>query len=819
MNARNEREIARLLADVPSAEPPADLLARIKADLPEVLPVPGTRAPGGGNGDNALPFRAPRTWLAAAAAVVMFAGGGLVAWRLTQVVETPQAAMEMSEPEARREAPAESPAAAADLYDEAKEEAVAPGDEGGEELRRQAVPSRPAAEAEPVWVGTAAELEERQEYRRDELREQLEALGYAGEGDQAASNRPVDSFDDEVDVVGQEVEIDTTTAYSGTTIAEPLQRRARVQGSSAPAARSVPKPSAAPPTGPSPEELSRMAAERRRRQVPTPDPTPDVSEAEEPEEMGLSAGVAEEITVSGRAPIIDGSSTTTGATFGDSEEVPTRWHPSGRSPKRSTAAREKEPADAEENQLAQEAPAERGFRDWGVSPFVDSSEDRLSTFGLDVDTGSYTVLRRYVEEGRLPPPAAVRVEEIVNWFTYSDPFAERPARSGETFRVVVDGAPSPVGPAGHYRLLRFQVAARPVAKADRKPAMLTLVVDNSGSMEGENLELVRAGLRRLVASLGPDDRVALIGFSGDAWVVAPHGDRKALVAGIEAMEATNSTNAEAGLKLGYELAGNGFREGWSNRVILLSDGVANVGATGPEAILTRIGRAANRGIELTTVGVGMGNFNDDMLEQLADRGDGRYAYVDRPEESERLFVEELTGTLQTVAEEARVQVELDPRAVVRWRLLGYENRDIADERFRHDHSVDAGEVGAGQQVTALYEIELADDAVAGDLPAERPLAEIKLRWREPDGGEFQESSQRLLVGDLAVSWGRASRDLRLAAVAAELAEVLRGSPHARGIGLRQLVGPAKAVAAEFPGDDKVAELAALVEKAAAVAGE
>ena len=816
MNARNEREVARHLADMPSAEPPAELLARIKADIPEELPVPGTRAPG--SESNVVPFRLPRTWLAAAAVVVMLGGGGLLTWRLTQVVDSPEMAMEMSDPVAQQEAVSEAAPAVPErrLGDEARDETtLGAGEAEGGERRRLDEPADPPRRTEGA-------LSERQ---------QEQPLGGDAESDRVA-NEPAAVFYDSPDTLPEaNANARDLDEQEQPPIARGFESSLQMAPPPPPPPRSqraIPKPQTAAPAGPTPEELNRAVAERRR-QVAIPDPTPDEPEAAATDDLEYSDGFAEEIMVSGSAPIIDTTSTTGGATFGQGDDsVPTRWHPSGRSARRSQAKAKEEPdADAARQieepveEIEVEAgglTAEFGFRDWGVSPFVDSSEDRLSTFGLDVDTGAYTVLRRYVDDGRLPPPAAVRVEEIVNWFTYSDPFAERPARAGETFRVIADGAPSPVGPGAGHRLLRFQVAARPVAEADRKPAVLTLVVDNSGSMEGENLELVRAGLRRLVDNLNPGDRVALVGFSDDAWVVASHGDRKALSNGIEAMEATNGTNAEAGLKLGYELAEESFRDGCSNRVILLSDGVANVGATGPEAILARIGHAANRGIELTTVGVGM-NYNDEMLEQLADRGDGRYAYVDRPEESERLFVEELTGTLETVAEEARVQVEFDARSVVRWRLLGYENRDIADERFRHDHSVDAGEVGAGQQVTALYEIELADDAVAAELPADRPLAEIKLRWREPFGGEFQESSQRLLAGDLASSWGGASRDLRLAAVAAELAEVLRDSPHARGMGLRQLVGPTKAVAAEFPGDAKVAELAALVEQAAAVAGK
>jgi Ca-activated chloride channel family protein len=248
--------------------------------------------------------------------------------------------------------------------------------------------------------------------------------------------------------------------------------------------------------------------------------------------------------------------------------------------------------------------------------------------------------------------------------------------------------------------------------------------------------------------------------------------------------------------------------------VLLSDGVANVGATRAASLLARAAGAAADGIELTTVGVGMGNYDDVLLEQLADRGDGRYAYVDDVAAARRIFVEELAGTLETVAEEARAQVEFDPRAVERWRLLGYENRAIEDHRFRHDDSVDAGEIGAGHTVTALYEVTLVEA-----LPPDRPLAHLTLRWREPDSGRFRETGRRLTAGDLAATWEDASRSLRLAAVAAELAEQLRDPSRATGFARSELARLASAVAADFPADERAARLAQLAALAARSAAE
>ena len=239
---------------------------------------------------------------------------------------------------------------------------------------------------------------------------------------------------------------------------------------------------------------------------------------------------------------------------------------------------------------------------------------------------------------------------------------------------------------------------------------------------------------------------------------------------------------------------------------LCSDGVANEGITEASGILSVIEREAKSGIELTTVGFGMGNYNDILMEQLADKGHGRYAYVDTLSEARRIFVENLTGTLQTIAEEARVQVEFNPEIVTRYRLLGYENRDIADERFRDD-KVDAGQIGAGHQVTALYEIKLADRAPAG------AAATLRLRYRPADSQKFVEVERALPLSDFARSVDRAPRGLRLASVVGEFAEVLKGSYWAKGADLSELARRAREVQASYTGDEKVSELVLLVDKA------
>jgi Ca-activated chloride channel family protein len=458
------------------------------------------------------------------------------------------------------------------------------------------------------------------------------------------------------------------------------------------------------------------------------------------------------------------------------------------------------------------------FRSYGVNPFVDTEEDRLSTFGLDVDTGSYGVAGAYLRDGHLPPAEAIRVEEFVNAFRYGDPAAGDPAGGEGDFALRAEGAPSPFAGGERHRLLRFHLRARTVDPADRRPAVLTFVVDVSGSMAQENrLGLVQRALALLLDQLRPEDRVALVVYGSSGRVLLPHtGDLETLRAAIDALEPEGATNAEEGLRLAYDLAVEARRDGAINRVILCSDGVANVGRTGPDSILARIGEEARRGLELTTVGFGMGNYNDVLMEQLADRGNGRYAYVEDLRQARRVFVEDLTGTLQTIAADAKVQVEFDPRVVERWRLLGYENRDIADERFRDDR-VDAGEIGAGHEVTALYEVKLRPRP-----PRRGTVATLRLRYR-PVGaagpGPAVETARELRRRDLAPSWEKASPGLRLAAVVAEFAEVLKGSYWARGSSLAEVASRAAALRADFPGDDRVGEFASLTARAATLPGE
>jgi len=465
--------------------------------------------------------------------------------------------------------------------------------------------------------------------------------------------------------------------------------------------------------------------------------------------------------------------------------------------------------DAEPND---EAYGDVFYKSAGVNPFVDTDEDRLSTFGLDVDTASYTVVRRYLEDGNLPVPESVRVEELVNFFHYGD---EPPTR--EDFAIRAEGAPTPFAPAG-YRLLRFNISGREIRPEERKPAVLVFVVDISGSMDMENrLGLVKRSLGLLLDKLRPADKVGLVVYGSEARVVLePTHDLARVRSAVDALHTDGATNAEAGLLLGYDVANRYFRPEGNNRILLCSDGVANVGVTGPGSILERIGKEARKGIELTTLGFGMGNYNDHLMEQLANQGDGRYAYLDTLDEARRVLVEELEGTLETIAKDAKVQVAFSPEVVDRWRLLGYENRDIADEKFRDD-TVDAGEIGAGHSVTALYEVKLKP-GMGGD----KPVANLHLRWRSEQTGRVREESKLLRLSQLAPSWEQATPALRLASVVAEFAEILRDSYWARGSSLDELFRRAQLVAAEQRESRRaqdVAELVSLIGKAARLRGE
>lgn len=448
------------------------------------------------------------------------------------------------------------------------------------------------------------------------------------------------------------------------------------------------------------------------------------------------------------------------------------------------------------------------FENYGVNPFIDTEDDHYSTFALDVDTGSYTIAHRYVTDGNIPPEDAVRVEEFVNYFNQD--YAYPP--EGQAFAIYLDGAPTPWGETERYQMMRVGIKGYAVPAEERKDVSLTFVIDVSGSMEMENrLELVKRSLELLVEQLRPTDSVSIVVYGTDARVILEpvRGDRQeTILSAIYSLHPEGVTNAEAGLSLGYEMALHAFNPEGINRVILCSDGVANVGNTGAESIGKQIESHASEGITLTTVGFGMGNYNDVLMEQLADNGDGFYAYVDTLKEAERLFVENLTSTLQVIALDTKVQVDFNPEVVSRYRLVGFENRAIADEDFRDD-TVDAGEIGAGHSVTALYEIKLHPEA-SGQIAA------VYLRWEDPDNHEVTELNQEITSAELAPSFGAAAPHFQWDVIVAEYAEILRGSYWAGESSLAGVLEEAQRVGTYLTQDQDVTEFVDLVRRAAQI---
>ncbi len=412
-------------------------------------------------------------------------------------------------------------------------------------------------------------------------------------------------------------------------------------------------------------------------------------------------------------------------------------------------------------------PYDMFFEDYGVNPSIDTEDDNLSTFALDVDTGSYTVMRNYLNDGNLPPPDSVRVEEYINYFNqnYPNPSAH------QAFSISIDGAPSPFTQTERYQMLRVGIQGYQVPADERESATLTFVIDVSGSMDMDNrLGLVKRSLELLVEQLRADDTVSIVVYGSDARVVldpTPASEKGEILSAIYSLQPEGATNAEAGLRLGYQMAMRAYNSDGINRVILCSDGVANVGVTGPDAILAEIDHYVEEGITLTTIGFGMDNYNDTLMEQLADNGDGFYAYVDDMPEAKRLFIDNITGTLQTIALDAKVQVEFNPDVVMRYRLVGFENRAVADDDFRNNE-VDAGEIGAGHSVTALYEVKLYPEAYG-------KIATVFLRWEDPNSHSVTELTQDLYSSDLAREFDEADMYFQRAVVVAEFAEILKGS--------------------------------------------
>jgi Ca-activated chloride channel family protein len=450
------------------------------------------------------------------------------------------------------------------------------------------------------------------------------------------------------------------------------------------------------------------------------------------------------------------------------------------------------------------------------NPFLAVAANPLSTFSIDVDRASYANVRRFIREGQRPPRDAVRIEELVNYFPYDDAEPE----DGGPFAVSTQLAPAPWRPA--HKLLRIALKASALDAATLPPSNLVFLIDVSGSMQPPNkLPLLKQAFGLLVNELRPQDRVAMVVYAGRAGLVleSTPGDRKEeILAAIERLEAGGSTAGGAGLRLAYDVAARHHIAGGNNRVILATDGDFNVGESSDAAMTQLVEEKRKQGTFLTVLGFGMGNLKDNRMELLADKGNGNYGYIDDIAEARKLLVEEMGGTLFTVAKDVKLQVEFNPARVRAYRLIGYENRLLAAEDF-HDDRKDAGELGAGHSVTALYEVVPvgADTDVEIRVPdslryqtttapsvraGSRELAFVKLRYKAPDG-----DASRLMELPVADRDTRANADFTFSAAVAAFGMVLRDSPHRGSATLES----ALALARDGLGDDRGGHRAGFIE--------
>jgi Ca-activated chloride channel family protein len=434
------------------------------------------------------------------------------------------------------------------------------------------------------------------------------------------------------------------------------------------------------------------------------------------------------------------------------------------------------------------------------APFLSALDHPLSTFSTDVDTASYANVRRFLTHGQRPPVDAVRVEELVNYFGY-----DYEAPSGEhPVAITSELADSPFDP--RHKLLRIGLYARAAAEAAAPARNLVFLLDVSGSMsDPEKLPLVIDAMSMLTRTLTERDRIAIVVYAGGSGVVLPSTpghDHARIEAALRLLSAGGSTHGSAGIELAYDLALQGLRPGAVNRVILATDGDFNVGVTDQGSLLRLIERRRAQGVYLTVLGVGMGNLKDATMELLADHGNGNYAYLDTLSEARKVLIDEASATLHTVAKDVKLQLEWNPLQVARYRLIGYENRRLRDEEF-DDDAKDAGDLGDGHRVTALYELELAGAARtgAGAVSHRRidplkyqvvrapsvaahsaELVTIKLRYKRPEASESKLLSEAVL--GRPQRFDQASDDLRFAAAVAGFGMLLRQSPYAGSLDFR-----------------------------------
>ncbi len=458
--------------------------------------------------------------------------------------------------------------------------------------------------------------------------------------------------------------------------------------------------------------------------------------------------------------------------------------------------------------------------------FIAVADDPRSTFSIDVDTASYSNTRRFIRDGQLPPPDAVRIEELVNYFEYDYP----QPRGADPFSVTTEVAPCPWN--ADHRLVHVGLQGKHVAAKEVPPRNLVFLLDVSGSMnDSDKLPLLKRGMHMLADQIREQDRVSIVVYAGASGVVLdPTSDRNTIKQALSRLEAGGSTNGGAGIELAYALATDSFVKGGINRVILATDGDFNVGTTSQGDLTRLIENKRKSGVFLSVLGFGRGNLKDSTMEQLADKGNGNYAYIDSGAEAHKVLVEQAGATLMTIAKDVKIQVEFNPGEVAAYRLVGYENRKLAHRDF-NDDTKDAGEIGAGHTVTALYEVVPVGHGTAPEVDALKyqdeggpltaaagngELMNVKLRYKQPRG-----SVSKLLevpVRDTDGSVADSSADFRFSAAVAEMGLLLRGSKwrgHATWSQVHELAQSAQG----RDRNGRRAELLSLVRQAAALQGE
>jgi len=433
----------------------------------------------------------------------------------------------------------------------------------------------------------------------------------------------------------------------------------------------------------------------------------------------------------------------------------------------------------------------------------------VSTLSIDVDTGAYANVRRILNNGRLPQHDAVRVEELINYFTYDYPL---PEGLEPPFRVTTEVAPTPWNKKTF--LLHIGIKGYNIPKENLPPANLVLLADVSGSMNSpDKLGLLKSALKLLTKQLSKKDKVSIVVYAGASGVVLEPtaGNQTATInAALDRLSAGGSTNGGEGIKLAYAIAQQAFIKNGINRVLLATDGDFNVGTVNFEALKNLIEQKRKSGISLTTLGFGTGNYNDHLMEQLADAGNGNYAYIDSLNEARKVLVDEISSTFNTIAKDVKIQIEFNPAIVAEYRLIGYENRLLKREDFSND-KVDAGEIGAGHSVTALYEIALvgsggerleklrySENQSRTQAQHQNELAFVRLRYKAPNGDTSKLLENRVLQEQIIKQLDKTSESFRFSAAVAAFGQQLRGGKYIGQFSYNDIISLAQTARGEDP---------------------